>query len=94
LRKVAFIRRIEQCDDFDGYLMVSKMIINFFLDFTTIKLREFVYKLVCSHHICGLCWVLGLHLLKDINVNENFGGRGNFGEYPDNIHFAKINFSE
>jgi len=33
------------CDNFDGHSMVSKMVIEFFLGLTTMKLGEFVYRL-------------------------------------------------
>jgi len=45
LRKHGSIRFAWQYNDFDGHSMVSKMVIEFFLGFTTMKLGEFIYRL-------------------------------------------------
>jgi len=45
LSKDGSIGFARQCNDFDGHSMVSKIVIEFFLGFTTMKLGEFVYRL-------------------------------------------------
>ena len=59
LRKDGFIGFTRQCDDFDGHSMVSKMVIEFFLCLTTIRLAEFVYRL--TFHITYVV-VVGLRV--------------------------------
>ena len=61
LRKDGFNRYTQWCNDFDGHSMVSKMVIEFFLRLTTMKLGQFVCRLALNATYVA---VVGLRVKK------------------------------